>query len=45
MKKILIIGMNPHTIYFSDPELPQWLNIEKIEKGTDETLEKLNSAD
>jgi len=43
MKKVLIIGMDPHTIDFTNPEIPQGLTIEKIEKGANATLEKLNS--
>jgi hypothetical protein len=43
MKKVLIIGMDPRTIDFSNPEIPQGLTVEKIEKGTQATLEKLNS--
>lgn len=43
MKKILIIGMNPHSIDFTNPELPQELNAEIIEKGINATLEKLIS--
>lgn len=43
MKTILIIGMDPHTIDFASPEIPQSLTIEKIEKGLKATLEKLNS--
>lgn len=43
MEKILIIGMDPHTIDFTNPEIPQGLTIEKIEKGANATLEKLNS--
>lgn len=43
MKKVLIIGMNPHTIDFTNPELPKGLNAEVIEQGTKATLEKLNT--
>lgn len=43
MKKILIIGMDPHTIDFTNPEIPQGLTIEIIEKGAKATLEKLYS--
>jgi hypothetical protein len=43
MKKILIIGMDPHTIDFTNPELPPGLTVEAIEKGTNTTLEKLNA--
>lgn len=44
MKKILIIGMNPNTIDFTNPELPKGLTIDVIEKGTKATLEKLIST-
>lgn len=43
MKTILIIGMNPRTIDFTNPELPQGLTAEIIEQGTKATLEKLTS--
>jgi len=43
MKKILIIGMDPHTIDFTNPELPPGLTVEAIEQGTNATLEKLIS--
>uniref|UniRef100_UPI00214D9931 hypothetical protein n=1 Tax=Parapedobacter tibetensis TaxID=2972951 RepID=UPI00214D9931 len=43
MKKVLIIGMDPHTIDFTSPEIPQGLTIEKIEQGANATVEKLNS--
>jgi hypothetical protein len=43
MKKIVIIGMNPETIDFTNPELPKGLTVEIIEQGTKATLEKLNS--
>ncbi len=43
MKKILIIGMDPHTIDFKNPELPQGLNAGVIEQGTNATLKKLTS--
>ncbi len=43
MKKVLVIGMDPKTIDFTDPEIPQGLSVEKIEKGTDATLETLRS--
>jgi hypothetical protein len=43
MKKILIIGMNPKTIDFTNPELPKGLTIDIIEKGTKATLERLFS--
>jgi hypothetical protein len=43
MNKILIIGMDPKTIDFTNPELPKGLSVEVIEQGTKATLEKLNS--
>lgn len=43
MKNILIIGMDPHTIDFTNPEIPKGLTVEKIEKGSNATLEKLHS--
>lgn len=43
MKNVLIIGMNPHTMDFSNPEIPKGLTIEMVEKGTKATLDKLNS--
>lgn len=43
MKTILIIGMNPRTIDFTNPELPKGLTAEMIEQGTKATLEKLNT--
>ena len=43
MKKVLIIGMAPRTIDFTNPEIPQGLSVEKIEKGTEATLEQLRS--
>jgi hypothetical protein len=43
MKKIVIIGMNPETIDFTNPELPKGLTVDIIEQGTKATLEKLNS--
>ncbi len=43
MKKILIIGMDPHTIDFTNPEIPEGLTVEKIERGAQATLEKLHS--
>lgn len=43
MKKVLIIGMDPHTIDFSNPEIPQGLTVEKIEQGAKATVEKLNT--
>lgn len=44
MKKVLIIGMNPKTIDFTNPELPKGLSAEIIEKGTIATLDKLNAS-
>jgi hypothetical protein len=43
MKKVLVIGMDPKAIDFTNPEIPQGLTVEKIEKGTDATLEQLRS--
>lgn len=43
MKTILIIGMNPHTIDFTNPELPKGLTAEMVEQGTNATLKKLNT--
>ena len=43
MKKILIIGIDPHTIDFTTPELPQGLNAEIINKGLKSTKEQLTS--
>ena len=44
MKKVLIIGMDPHTIDFSNPEIPVGLTAEKILAGTKVTLENLREA-
>ena len=41
MKTVLIIGINPHTIDFANPELPKGLTSETVEQGTKVTLEKL----
>jgi outer membrane PBP1 activator LpoA protein len=43
MKTLLIVGINPHTIDFTNPELPKGLSREMIEKGIKATLEKLTS--
>lgn len=43
MKTVLIIGMNPRTIDFTNPELPKGLTVEMVEQGTKTTLEKLNA--
>lgn len=43
MKTLLIVGINPHTIDFTNPELPKGLTREMVEQGTKATLEKLNS--
>jgi len=43
MKQVLIIGMNPKTIDFSNRELPPGLTVEIIEKGTNETIEKVEA--
>lgn len=44
MKKVLIIGMNPHTVDFNNPELPPGLTIEMVEKGTTATIDRLKAA-
>lgn len=44
MKTVLIIGMNPRAIDYTNPELPKGLTVEMIEQGTKATLEKLTSA-
>lgn len=41
MKTLLIIGVNPFTIDFTNPELPKGLTPEAVEKGTQATVEKL----
>ncbi|MES2616764.1 MAG: hypothetical protein V4613_02735 [Bacteroidota bacterium] len=41
MKSVLIIGMNPLTMDFTNPEIPQGLSAQIIEKGLNETIEKL----
>ena len=43
MKKVLIIGINPDTIDFTNPELPKGLTKQIVEQGTKATLEKLIS--
>lgn len=43
MKTILIIGINPGTIDFTNPELPKGLTKEMVEQGTKATLDKLIS--
>jgi hypothetical protein len=43
MKKVLVIGIDPRTIDFTNPEIPQGLSVEKIEKGTEAMLERLRS--
>jgi len=43
MKTILIIGINPYTIDFTNPDLPKGLTSEIVERGTKATLEKLTS--
>jgi hypothetical protein len=40
MKTILIIGIDPHTIDFTEPELPKGLTAEMVEEGTKATVEK-----
>src|SRR5688572_10109941 len=42
MKKILVIGIDPKTIDFSNPELVPGLTVEKIEAGMKAEQEKLN---
>ena len=44
MKKVLIIGMDPHTIDFTNPELPVGLTAEKIEQGTKATNATLKES-
>lgn len=41
MKKILIIGINPQTIDFSNPEIAPGLTAEKVELGTKATIDNL----
>jgi hypothetical protein len=41
MKTLLIVGINPQTIDFTNPELPKGLTREMVEQGTKATLEKL----
>lgn len=41
MKTLLIIGITPHTIDFTNPELPAGLTEEMVARGTKATLEKL----
>lgn len=43
MNTLLIIGINPRTIDFTNPELPRGLSREMIEQGTNATLEKLTA--
>ncbi|MBD2705420.1 hypothetical protein IC229_32720 [Spirosoma sp. BT702] len=43
MKIILIIGMNTHTIDYTNPELPKGITAEMIEQGTKATVNKLSS--
>lgn len=43
MKTVLIIGMDPWTIDFTSPEIPAGLTPEKIELGTNATLEQLRA--
>ncbi|ACU03979.1 hypothetical protein [Pedobacter heparinus] len=43
MKTILIIGMNPHTIDYTNPEVPPGLTVEMVEQGAKRTLEKLKA--
>lgn len=41
MKRILIIGIDPHTIDYTNPEIPQGLTAEKVEQGTKATIAML----
>jgi len=41
MKTVLIIGIDPATIDFTNPELPKGLTREVVEQGTKATLDKL----
>ena len=41
MKTVLIIGMNPKTIDFTNPELPPNVTLEGIQNGTQLMLQKL----
>jgi hypothetical protein len=43
METVLIIGINPNTIDFTNPELPKGLTKEIVEQGIKAALEKLNS--
>lgn len=43
MNKVLIIGMNPKTIDFSNSELPPNVTLETIENGTQNTLKQLEN--
>lgn len=43
MKTVLIIGINPATIDFSNPELPKGLTREMVVQGTQATLAKLDN--
>ena len=44
MNRILIIGMDPHTIDFTNPEIPKGLTAEKIEQGTNATIAALQDS-
>lgn len=44
MKKILIIGTDPRTIDFTNPEIHQGLTVERIEQGTNATIETLKDS-
>ncbi len=44
MKTVFIIGINPETIDFNNPELPKGITKEMVEKGTKDTLDKLKAS-
>jgi hypothetical protein len=44
MKQILIVGMNPHTIDFSQPGFLPGLTAEKVEMGLKAEIENLKTA-
>ena len=44
MKRILIIGIDPHTIDFTNSEIPKGLTVEKIENGTKATIATLQDG-
>lgn len=43
MNKILIIGLNPHTLDFSLPGFPPGLTAEKVENGLNAEMENLKT--